>query len=51
MSFIQLLGLVVLCLLFTFTIVDRVCKCVEKCAVTKSAATSVANIINKPKEG
>lgn len=51
MTFIQVLGLVILCLMFAYAMIDRVCKCVEKCAIAKGAAYTVTNTVNRPKEG
>ena len=36
MSYLQILGLVVLFFLCTFTIVDRICKCAEQCNMAKT---------------
>ena len=45
MSYLELLGLIVLVFFCTFVIVDRICKCLEQCATTKAFGKHVKNLI------
>ena len=45
MSYLELLGLIVLVFFCTFVIVDRICKCLEQCTTTKEFGKHVKNLI------